>query len=74
MPVHLVHEHIEAGRLKALEIPGNPIHAFAVHVVYQRGRPPGRAGRWLIAELRRLLPECTAAYNAAEEDMRVAAE
>ena len=31
---------------------------FAVHVVHERGRPPGRAGRWLIEELRRLVPQC----------------
>jgi len=29
---------------------------IAIDLVNERGRPPGRAGRWLIAELRRQLP------------------
>jgi DNA-binding transcriptional LysR family regulator len=74
MPMHLVREHIEAGRLAVLNIPGNPVNAFPVHVVYQRGRPPGRAGRWLIDEIRRLLPECDQAMHLPEREVRDAAE
>jgi DNA-binding transcriptional LysR family regulator len=53
MPRHLVAEHIAAGRLKCLdvaELRGSGL-SFSVHVVHLRGRPPGRAGRWLIEDL-----------------------
>jgi DNA-binding transcriptional LysR family regulator len=74
MPTHLVSEHVASGRLTVLDIPGNPVRAFPVHVVYQRGRPPGRAGRWLIEEIRRRLPECDKHLTAAETGLREAAE
>jgi DNA-binding transcriptional LysR family regulator len=55
MPLHLVDAHISAGRLKRLDIAEHRGRefSFALHVIHERGRPPGRAGRWLIAELRR---------------------
>jgi DNA-binding transcriptional LysR family regulator len=55
MPVHLVHAHISAGRLKRLDIAEHRGREFSfpLHVMHERSRPPGRAGRWLIAELRR---------------------
>jgi DNA-binding transcriptional LysR family regulator len=57
-PAHLVAPHIAAGRLKALDIAEHRGRdfAFAIHVRHLRSRPPGRAGRWFIAELRRQLP------------------
>ncbi len=57
MPVHLVHAHISAGRLKRLDIAEHRGRdfSFPLHVMHERSRPPGRAGRWLIAELRRQL-------------------
>jgi len=58
MPVHLVDAHIAAGRLKTLDIAEHRGRQFSfpLHVMHERGRPPGRAGLWLIAELRRQLP------------------
>jgi DNA-binding transcriptional LysR family regulator len=58
MPAHLVDAHIAAGRLKPLDIAEHRGRQFSfpLHVMHERGRPPGRAGRWLIAELRRQLP------------------
>jgi DNA-binding transcriptional LysR family regulator len=58
MPAHLVGAHIAAGRLKRLDIAEHRGREFALslHVMHERSRPPGRAGRWLIAELRRQLP------------------
>jgi DNA-binding transcriptional LysR family regulator len=58
MPAHLVDAHITAGRLKRLDIAEHRGREFAfpLHVMHERSRPPGRAGRWLIAELRRQLP------------------
>ncbi|HTO82190.1 MAG TPA: LysR family transcriptional regulator [Methylomirabilota bacterium] len=58
MPLHTVEEHIAAGRLKRLDLKesgGRPVE-IPLHVVHERGRPPGRAGRWLIDDLRRRLP------------------
>ncbi len=57
MPLHMVEGHIAAGRLKRLELKenrGRPVYV-PLHVVHERGRPPGRAGRWLIDDLRRRL-------------------
>jgi DNA-binding transcriptional LysR family regulator len=58
MPAHLVGAHITAGRLRRLDIAEHRGREFALslHVMHERSRPPGRAGRWLIAELRRQLP------------------
>jgi DNA-binding transcriptional LysR family regulator len=53
MPRHLVDRHIAAGRLKRLDIAEQRGlgFSFAVHVVHLRGRPPGRAGQWLVQDL-----------------------
>ena len=58
MPAHLVDAHIAAGRLKRLDIAEHRGRQFSfpLHVMHERTRPPGRAGRWLISELRRQLP------------------
>jgi DNA-binding transcriptional LysR family regulator len=55
MPEHLVEDHIAAGRLKQLETAEREAFEFRVHVVHERGRQIGRAGRWLIADLRERL-------------------
>jgi DNA-binding transcriptional LysR family regulator len=57
MPTHLVAAAISAGRLKVLDIAEHRGREFslALQIVLARGRPPGRAGRWLIADLRRQL-------------------
>jgi len=60
MPRHLVDPYIAAGRLKLLDITEHrgPGFSFAVHVVHRRGRPPGRAGQWLVRDLsHRLRPD-----------------
>jgi DNA-binding transcriptional LysR family regulator len=53
MPRHLVDQHIAAGRLKRLDVAEQRGSGFSfpVHVVHLRGRPPGRAGRWLAQDL-----------------------
>ena len=58
MPLHMVREHIEAGRLKMLDLKEKSGRDFAIHVINERGRPPGRAGRWLIDPHPRRRPEC----------------
>jgi DNA-binding transcriptional LysR family regulator len=64
MPLHLVRDHIAAGRLKALELTEREAFQFRVHVLRMRGREIGRAGRWLIDDLRRLIATCPEAYRA----------
>jgi DNA-binding transcriptional LysR family regulator len=64
MPLHMVEAHIAAGRLKQLEVAdfaGAPL-LIPLHVVHERGREPGRAGRWLIDDLRRRLPACASRH------------
>ncbi len=58
MPHHMVAEHIAAGRLKRLELKENNgrLVSIPLHIVHERGRPPGHAGRWLLDDLRKRLP------------------
>jgi DNA-binding transcriptional LysR family regulator len=58
MPVHMVREHIAEGRLKALDLRENVARTFPLHVVHERGRAPGKAGRWLIEDLRQRVKQC----------------
>ncbi len=58
MPRHLVSDHIRAGRLKELVLKERSNLALPMHVVYERGRPPGKAGRWFIEALRKRLLQC----------------
>jgi DNA-binding transcriptional LysR family regulator len=64
MPAHMVADHIAAGRLKNLEIADQDETALPVYVAHERGRGPGRAGRWLIADLRARMKKCPTAYHA----------
>ena len=52
MPAHLVRGPIAEGRLKALKLAESSSFQFLAHVVHVRGREIGRAGRWLIEDLR----------------------
>jgi DNA-binding transcriptional LysR family regulator len=63
MPVHIVREHIAAGRLKVLDVRGIKYPPLSIHTVHKRGRPPGRAGRWLIDDLRKRMPACVGPLN-----------
>ena len=73
MPSHMVSEHVAAGRLKQLDIANREDVALPVFVVHERGRAPGRAGRWLVADLRQRMKTCPGAYHAGEEHAAVAA-
>jgi DNA-binding transcriptional LysR family regulator len=64
MPRHMVGEHIRAGRLKELELKDRADLELPLHVVYDRGRPPGKAGRWFIGDLRKRLAMCLSANVA----------
>jgi DNA-binding transcriptional LysR family regulator len=58
MPRHLVADHIRAGRLKELVLKERSNLALPMHVVHDRSRSPGKAGRWFIEELRKRLVQC----------------
>lgn len=53
-PVHMVEEHLKAGRLKRLDLQAHQgrFLSMALYVAYPRNRPPGKAGRWLVQEWR----------------------
>ena len=61
MPVHLVRGAIADGRLKVLDLAESSAFQFLAHVVHVRGAELGKAGRWLINDLRGRMPECAAA-------------
>jgi len=58
MPLHLVTDHIDAGRLKRLDLQeyDGRLTSVPLHVVHDPAHPPGRAGRWLVDDLRKRLP------------------
>lgn len=70
MPAHMVADHIAAGRLKRLETAERDAIGFHIHVVHERGREIGRAGRWLIADLRERLngPVCKSQRRRFESE------
>jgi DNA-binding transcriptional LysR family regulator len=51
MPWHMVREHIQAGRLKLLDISQSDGMTMPIHVVRQRGTRLGPASRWFIDDL-----------------------
>jgi hypothetical protein len=54
----MVREHIAGGRLVILDIADFKPPELPLHFIHQRGRAPGRAGRWLMEDIRRRLPKC----------------
>jgi DNA-binding transcriptional LysR family regulator len=73
MPVHMVEPHVAAGRLKKLEVADRDEFSVPIYVAHQRGREPGRAGRWLIADLRERVKTCPSAYQSGEARLLAAA-
>jgi DNA-binding transcriptional LysR family regulator len=67
MPSHMVSGHVQAGQLKRLRIAHQEEIALPLYVVHERGRAPGRAGRWLIEDLRERLKTCPAAHHPEEK-------
>jgi DNA-binding transcriptional LysR family regulator len=58
MPIHMVHDDIESGRLKRLDLAEPSITGLDIHVVHERGRATGKASRWLIEDLRKRVTRC----------------
>lgn len=58
MPLHLVDPFIKAGRLRELNLSDGAVpraEALPVYAAHMRGRPLGRAGTWLLSDLRNRL-------------------
>jgi len=72
MPSHMVAEHVAAGRLKRLKIANQEEVALPLSVVHERGRSPGRAGRWLISDLRERMKTCPGGRHSNEEKQTAA--
>ncbi len=66
MPLHMVEDHIRAGRLKRLAIAGETGVELPLYVVYERGRQLGRASRWLIDDLRQRPKTCPGAHQRVD--------
>ena len=64
MPRHLIEEHVRAGRLKRLAFGDAERAEFRFYSAHERGRAPGRAERWLIADLRERLKSCPGVFPA----------
>jgi DNA-binding transcriptional LysR family regulator len=65
----MVREHIEAGRLKQLQISQSEGLTMAVHVVRHKGTRLGPASRWLVDDLKKRLADwkpCEGSANAEE--------
>jgi len=66
MPLHMVQTPIDQGRLKRLDfLHDEPAPEFLLYVVCPRDRPLGRAGRWLVVDLRERLKSCPASFPPA---------
>ena len=68
MPLHMVEPHIRSGRLKRLRLAGEPRVDFHVFVVSERGRQLGRAGRWLVEDLRSRLTQCPSSMSLGDDE------
>jgi DNA-binding transcriptional LysR family regulator len=58
MPLHMVEDHIAAGRLVRLRLADYEDLALPIAVVYSTKHPPGRAGRWLLDDIKPKLTAC----------------
>ncbi len=66
MPMHMVEPYIASGRLKRLRfLDEEPAPVFRLYVVSERGRALGRAGRWLVGDLRERLKSCPNSFEIA---------
>src|ERR1700677_2416307 len=67
MPSHMVSEHVAAGRLKRLALANQEEVALPLYVVHERGRLPGRGGRWPDANFGGAMKTCPGAYHPSVE-------
>ena len=70
MPHHMVEDHVAAGRLKRLVLADEAAPVFRLYVASERGRELGRAGKWLVADLRERLKTCPGVAQARDTRRR----
>lgn len=51
MPLPLVQEDLESGRLRLLDVPDHPGGSYGFYVIRRHDRRPGPAGTWLIQQI-----------------------
>jgi DNA-binding transcriptional LysR family regulator len=73
MPRHMIEDHVAAGRLKRLVLADETAPTFKLYVVSDRGREVGRAGKWLVADLRERLKTCPGVDEMLNERARARA-
>jgi DNA-binding transcriptional LysR family regulator len=66
MPRHMIEAHVKAGRLKRLVLADEAAPVFRLYVASARGRELGRAGKWLVADLRERLKTCPGALQTGD--------
>lgn len=66
MPLHLVNHYIAAGKLKQLRLKQDGPWSLPIHVVHEITHPPGRAGRWLVEDLRTRLKSCPTNFGSGK--------
>jgi hypothetical protein len=59
----MVEDHIETGRLIRLHLKDYDSLPLPISVAYLTKHPPGRAGRWLVDDLRPKLAACPEKYR-----------
>jgi DNA-binding transcriptional LysR family regulator len=55
MPLHMVEPHLESGRLVRLRLAEDTSFLASLYVVHDVTRPLGKAGHWLVADLKQRL-------------------
>jgi DNA-binding transcriptional LysR family regulator len=55
MPLHMVEPYLESGQLVRLRLEQDTGFIAPLYFVHDQARPPGKAGRWLIADLKQRL-------------------
>lgn len=65
MPLHLVDGHIAGGRLVQLDLEDYKSLSLPIAFVHATKHPPGRAGRWLMDDLRPRLLACPDVFIGA---------
>ncbi len=68
MPLPVARRHVEAGRLAILDIPEIADAGSELYIVHERGRPPGKAGRWLVEDLRQRVRKCAGKHQLPARD------
>lgn len=55
MPLHLIEPYLASGQLVRLRLEQDTSFMATLHIVHDPARPPGKAGHWLISDLKQRL-------------------